>query len=263
MVLYKNQGVVLQVRIENGVLLEVDGTEHEIVLPNDVTVIAQGVFENNRNIEVLSFADHKIHKVDIMSRAFKDSSIIFADIVPLSVGVQAFSGCIALIPPTAFFSELEEIERSAFSFTSIKRVELPKCESIGAYAFSDCFNLEQFHAPHIQQMGKGVLSGCISLNQVELSYTDTLPQELSDTAIEKLTVHINNIETIQSFIKDMLFVKELIIISNGNTRIGKGAIVNCPNLLKVRYTSNISFDVDSIDEPDDIDLSILEGVFLV
>ena len=42
-----------------------------------------------------------------------------------------------------------------------------------------------------------------------------------------------------------------------------GAIVNCPNLLKVWYTPNISFDVDSIDEPDDIDLSILEGVFLV
>lgn len=104
---------------EGGVLKRYNGTSRSVTIPNDITTIGSGAFEDRKELTELHIPD----SVTVIEE-------------------NAFIGCENL-REIYLSSSVKKIGRYAFSECSkLKAIVLPKnLEEIGPYAFSGCFSL--------------------------------------------------------------------------------------------------------------------------
>lgn len=134
--------------IQDGILYGYSGTRTTLVVPEEVTKISSGCFEDNTNIEYVYMPDTV---TEIGESAFEGCSALrFVDLSSAlnNIGYGAFEDCTAMttirIPEGVI-----KIDDWAFSgCTSLKNVNIPYgVASIGRSAFNNCSNLIKINIP--------------------------------------------------------------------------------------------------------------------
>ncbi len=194
--------------IQNGILYESAGQADEngvYVVPDEVTVIAEGAFSNDTTIKKIVIGKNV---KQIAEGAFYGCSdieeIIIADGVEI-IGGGAFVGCSSLkkiiIPnsvkelgPYAFYycTALEEVKLSSgiseiYEYTfakcpALQSVNIPEGVSkIGKAAFYDCTSLASVSLPStLESLGEAAFASCSSISNFDLSATSV--KEIDDSA---------------------------------------------------------------------------------
>ena len=107
--------------IRAGVLEKYKGEAVDIVIPENVTRIGEGAFKNCKGLK----------------------SVVIPDSVTW-IDREAFYGCESLISVT-ISSEIDFIEEYVFfGCSSLKTINFTTLVDIGAYAFAECYDLEEF-----------------------------------------------------------------------------------------------------------------------
>ncbi len=129
------------------------GDEESLVIPGNVTVIADGAFKNNK----------KLKHVDL-NRA-------------MYVGAGAFQECSAL--ESVVMKNVREIGELAFGFCrSLRSVELGNVRRIGKEAFYHCGMLDFSELPRsLEEVGAGAFSHT-AVRKVDLSWLGEIPPAL-------------------------------------------------------------------------------------
>ena len=111
-------------KIQDGILLEYEGTDHEVTVPEGITVIGSQAFRQSNVTSVKLPSSLEI----IVREAFEGCSLLKEIVIPEGVHTidsYAFSGCV-----------------------SLKEVKLPKTlKVIGFHAFQSCSSLEEMKLP--------------------------------------------------------------------------------------------------------------------
>lgn len=97
---------------------------------------------------------HALRKVDIK-------------IPPKIIPVASFQECRCL--KKFDFSEAEIVERHAFQNSGFKKLEFPKCTSIGDYGAVNCYSLEEMYAPLCSSVGDEGVSQCYKLSKAQFA----------------------------------------------------------------------------------------------
>lgn len=153
--------------IRDGKVIEYNGSEKQIVIPEDVFLIGERAFENS-SVEHIILPDNLII---IEERAFSHSQLE-AITLPSSLRViynEAFAFCHKLKEIRLPDSVLKIAER-AFLCSAIERVSLPKTlRELGDFIFCTCDQLQSIVLPSsLKKIGKAFVN-CSALKQVEFT----------------------------------------------------------------------------------------------
>ena len=219
----------------NGIIIDASGVAGDVVLPEGMTEIPSGLFQENKNIT-------SVH-------------------IPASVktiGSSAFANCTSLTAVTfAEGSQLEIVGEQAFRFCwSLTTIELPDTVVTLDYAaFSNCFGLTEITIPAGVTHLQAVFYGCDGLTSV------TLPNTL-----ESINNEFNGCSNLTEFIvaddhptlkvvDGVLYNKDMttlikcpegkivtdFIVPDSVVSISMSAFSNIPSLRTITLSSNISF----------------------
>lgn len=153
--------------VGNGILLDYNGEDVEITIPDSVCTIASA-FSGNTHIQSV-----KIPKsvTRICSNAFQDcislTSVSMENSVTF-IGTNAFSRCSHLMK-VELSKNIEVISEQAFMMcTSLKELFLPdKAKEIGFQAFYGCKDLESIYIPKaVKTIDKEAFNGCEKLLKI-------------------------------------------------------------------------------------------------
>ena len=167
--------------------------EQNLILPDDVTKIAEGAFMNNKNLKHADLRNVRY----IGARAFQDcaqlESVVMSKatvIGPMAfelcrslrsittgdieeVGEAAFSHCDKL-DIQVFPESLRKLGAYAFSHTATKRADLHWLEEIPKALFADCLSLEFADVSGAKVIGESAFAGCESLERVKFDSAEQI-----------------------------------------------------------------------------------------
>ena len=212
--------------IESGVLVAYSGAGGDVVIPDGVTAIGPGAFQDCTALKSVTLPDGV-----------------------REIGKSAFEGCTALTRVT-LCDELRTIGPCAFKdCEALRAIDLPdKLETIGEFAFQGCERLEEVVLPNsLLQLGglidrddQHIFKDCTALKSV------TLPKDMrvlgasmfsGCTALEELSLPAT-LTAIESGAFSGCTSLQALTIPSGVTRIASDAFANCPNLrLTLSYGS--------------------------
>ncbi len=127
-----------------------------ITLPNQITQIGQGTFENCSNLKEIEIPTNVI-----------------------VIGVDAFNGCTKLTK-CSFNGNIKTIGYRAFKgCSSLLSIELPDTISrLETETFKDCTNLQRVKLPkYITQLPSLIFENCISLDCLEIGFIETIQSD--------------------------------------------------------------------------------------
>lgn len=160
-------------------------------------------------------------------------------------GARAFSGCTSLEEFSPRILQVNGVTGSAFASCSKLpgSFVLPKCTSVGKYAFSDCALLESVSAPLVDEILECAFSGCSSMARIEIVskianyafkdvapgaevYTsDIVPESLGVGFVGNLTgpfpKFICSEETLEQYLDKISVNHHVILKSQFNTDLGQ------------------------------------------
>ena len=182
--------------IDNGVLYKYEGAAERVVIPEGVTEISIGAFEDNKAVKQISVPEGVVR---IGEEAFKGCSYLKSVNLPSSltkIGERAFEKCGCLefvnIP-----ENVSEIGAGAFrGCQCLERVTVPKhVAEIKPETFKDCHSLQDVTLyKGLKGIGSNAFSACISLETVKIPSTvsklgtnafDKSCKLISDKSIER------------------------------------------------------------------------------
>lgn len=152
--------------IEDGVLIDYQGTAKEVVIPKTVTTIGVGAFKNC-TFQKVTIPESVVY---IESEAFLNCKMLIEIVIPNSVwelGQSSFQGCTSL--SRVELSNLGNVGISAFQdCISLKEVIIPDgVRSINHFAFKNCSSLTMIDLPEsINFIGDGCFTNCTSLETI-------------------------------------------------------------------------------------------------
>lgn len=171
--------------ITNRVLKRVNSKDEEITVPDGVTAIGDGAFKDCRNLK-------KVHIPDTVTKIGKnafDFCCMLTDIViPPSVtaiGFRAFVDCNSLTSITLPFigSKTDNLGSMRFNYIfggadeftnpyvplSLKKVTVTGGETVGDFAFFNCFKLTEINLPEsVTVIGNYAFNGCKGVKMMPL-----------------------------------------------------------------------------------------------
>ena len=143
--------------VVDGVLVNYNGKDENVAIPDNVTEIGEGAFEGNRNIKNVTIPE-SVHKIDI----------------------YAFSSCRNL-ENVAIPDGVTEIRGGAFhACKSLEAIKLPNSiTKIEEATFENCKNLKEISIPDgVTSIGKEAFEGCDSLTSV------VIPESVTEIDVE-------------------------------------------------------------------------------
>ena len=235
--------------INDGVLVKYNGWQSHVVIPDTVTAIGDGAFQNNKTMMTVEIPDGVI---SIGNSAFYGCTNLVGVVIPDSVesiGSQAFYGC-----------------------TNLVNVQLPENEKfvlINWGCFYNCKHLKGIEIPQtVTEIGSTVFYNCEKLVDVDLpnklvsidywAFTNvpikkiTIPKSLERAYYAQEGGAFYNCSTLKEVnfeegitsIPSCLFMGcngiEEIVIPNTVTSIGWGSFKNCKNLEKVSIPDSVT-----------------------
>ena len=206
--------------IQDGVLIDYIGTEAEITIPNGVTRIESGFFDNS-TITGVVIPEGVTY---IGNSAFFGCSSLTSITIPESVKTiegNAFSGCSSLSSIT-LPNTITSIEDFTFDeCSSLTGITIPDTvTSIGFRAFSGCSSLSNITIPNsVTSIGNGAFWGCSSLTSITLPNTITSIGDSTFMGCSSLTS---------------------ITIPDGVTSIGDFAFASCLSLTSIIIPNNVT-----------------------
>ncbi len=156
--------------IDDGVLIKYIGTGSEVTIPDGVTSIGTGAFEDFTSLKSITIPDSVTY---IGNKAFENCTSLERITIPDSVesiDFRAFRGCTNLTSVT-ISNSVTSIEDYVFEeCTSLTNVTIPdSVESIGNGAFAFCTSLESVTIPDsVIYIGAGAFQDCTSLTNVTI-----------------------------------------------------------------------------------------------
>lgn len=205
--------------ISGNILMSYRGKEERVCVPEAISVIGEGCFENNNAIDRV-----------VLPESVRE------------IRENAFKGCVSM--QTIELSEkLEVIESGAFeNCKKLLKIALPEnVKRIGESVFKRCFKLNSFVANDgLEYIGDMAFYGCKSLKNIELP-----PKTIVDGKLVFFNSGLDNSpeiaetpknEYFESGISPYEFCKNNETVSLNITdkrRIGKYAFSACPNLREV------------------------------
>ena len=186
--------------IVNNILVKVKNKDIKngtIAIPNNVTSINYGVFNNRTSLKEIIIPDSV---TSIGEFAFSGCTSLKEIIIPdsvTSIGDFTFSGC-----------------------TSLKKITLPdNLTNIGNYAFHDCSSLKEITIPEsVTSIGKNAFDGCKSLKEITIPEGVTYIgyDALSDcSSLESITLP-DSLATIRSSVFSYCYHLNQLITPYGN-----------------------------------------------
>lgn len=190
-----------QLKIENGVLIEVAKDCVDLVIPEDVTVVYMHAFEgcdalksvvipasvvdlgvdidgkrhfsggyplSCKSITSITFGDGTTTILESVSQGLENLTNVAIPDSVTEIEERAFMGCTSL-ESINFPSSVIKIGTDAFSgCTNLKSITIPdNTISIGYSAFSDCTNLSNIViGKNVTEIGMGAFSNCTSLTNI-------------------------------------------------------------------------------------------------
>ena len=180
-------------KIEKNTLIKYEGEDEEVILPEEVDIIADSAFYNARKLKIVHMNDHI---KEIGSYAFYNCESLEEADLPDSVyymGSAIFSRCVSLrkvkmparlsaVPKITFYQcgKLEEVilpaalarlNRACFEQChSLQRIQLPGwLKVLEPNVFDDCTALQEIHLPSmLKEIGDNVFFNCESLKYVNI-----------------------------------------------------------------------------------------------
>lgn len=175
--------------IINGLLVEWSDASGDIVIPEEVTAIADNVFKDNQNITTVS----GVNVVTIGQFAFYRSSLTsidFPNVEEIKYNVFQYSYQLSLLN----LPKLKTIRSYAFqSCNSLTSISLPSVEIIESSAFSECANLKQIHLPNINSIYSFTFSSCTSLEEIDLPNVTLLGGNAFENCTSLKEINIPNV----------------------------------------------------------------------
>ena len=179
-------------KIENGVLCSCEDGIHDLILPEEVTEISDGVCKNKKYLNTVVFTGN-LRKIG--KEAFRNCTALKNITIPRGVkylGDSAFRDCVG-IEELVIENEIELGERAFENCRQLKNVKLPSdlkeiysglfnsCKSlthislpnelvaIGDNAFGSCDRLEELNIPmSVARIDDSAFVGCSSLRQIDI-----------------------------------------------------------------------------------------------
>lgn len=242
--------------IENGVLIDYKGEKTEVVIPEGVTEIGDGVFFETDVISVTlpkglqiigddAFYFSKIENINlpdgvtaIGNNAFSNTKLTSIEI-PNSVkqiGKSAFFSCENL--SKAVISEgVEKIGEYAFEKTALTNITLPKSIlEVGYHAFENCESLTSATIKN-GALDESVFENCTALENIILEdgVTDIgISAFLGCKNLQKIVIP-STVEKIGTFAFNRCEALETAEIKDGVKEIGNYAFYNLPKLNNVIF----------------------------
>ena len=250
------------------ILFKSTDREENIIISDDITVIAGGAFQDSTNLKTI-----------VLPKGLKSiGNAAFADCINLEdifipegieyIGSLAFSDCKSLTE-ISIPESINNIANYTFeSCEKLKRVDLPKkLENIGEGAFSDCIELKRIVIPsQVKQIESAAFFDCINLEDIKFEGSpeyigrafqntkfynniredeygckyvsnhliEALDKERREIIIKEGTVSIANYAFYQSKIDGVVFPKGLEII-------GYLAFGECNNLKNVEFPEGVTY----------------------
>lgn len=237
--------------IEKDVLVKYSGTQQKVVIPEGVTKINEGAFQNKTFSNIILPSTLK----KIGANAFNSCARLSCINIPegiVSIEHNTFYGCLNLkeiqLPNT-----LQKIGRGAFAgCASLTKIVIPDgCEKIGADCFAKCINLKDIYVPYsVSSIGKNALEAYYKSTVIHApkgSFTEsyTIANRLS-LDYQKAPRTTENQNTCEFFEVTSEFeidesgclvkyngAKKEVIIPNNIKEIGAGAFAKNQNIVSV------------------------------
>ena len=268
--------------IKNNVLVKYNGESTDIVIPEGVTSIADDAFKNS-TVTSIKFPESMTVISEGLFQNNSDLTSVTLSDKTTTIEASAFSRCTKLTSIT-IPSSVTEIGDSAFSYTGLKGIEIPaNVKSIGKFAFSysklenakilsdttkieqetfrSCSNLLNVTiSPSITTIGKGAFKDCSKLQSIKID---------GKTYDKEKVYDLSNIDTleIQSASNESFYnnkAVEYVIFSDKIQNIPKYAFYNCTSLKEISLPSSVTkigqyafqncTAVESISLPDSVEL---------
>lgn len=155
--------------IQNNSIYSFYGSDREIVIPEGIVSIADGVFDKT-GITSIKLPG----TLRTLGSAFTGCDSLTEIIIPEGIEVirsNTFEGCIRL-KRVVLPSTLKHIGYKAFNECKLlEEISIPDCvETISEYAFTGCKSLKAVNIPcGVQEIGHYAFDGCTSLARVQLN----------------------------------------------------------------------------------------------
>lgn len=179
----ENQDKILENKIENqkeeDIFWDGQKLEGEVILPENIKIVAGGAFYGNTKITQIILPD-SVHWIG--KSAFKGCKNLQKVIFPsqiIKIEAEVFSGCIKLeeirirntekvpeqLEKFKYLKETLEFRKDEYNRTEELEEEIPVWKAVGERAFYQCKKLQRLCLEQVEVIGKQAFAGCVSLEQ--------------------------------------------------------------------------------------------------
>ena len=271
-------GVVEKFVVVNGVLTEYNGTDAEVVLPDNVTSIAANVFRNHPEITKITLPaglttipDYSFYESTSLTHVVFNSTN-FADRSQAGRRPTEAQQLFPNMTTLEIGADVTRIPRGMFAFTALTSVVIPATvTTIDQYAFYNCESLTSVTLNEgLTTLGNGAFQNCAiggtltipstltsfganafaanMQNQISLVYNvpDLQISTMSVTTGLFATANVTSVQFGANVvaIPAMMFTGNTtltaIVLPDTITKIGESAFKNCTNLENINITESIT-----------------------
>lgn len=271
-------GVVEKFVVVNGVLTEYNGTDAEVVLPDNVTSIAANVFRNHPEITKITLPaglttipDYSFYESTSLTHVVFNSTN-FADRSQAGRQPTEAQQLFPNMTTLEIGADVTRIPRGMFAFTALTSVVIPATvTTIDQYAFYNCESLTSVTLNEgLTTLGNGAFQNCAiggtltipstltsfgsnafaanMQNQISLVYNvpDLQISTMSVTTGLFATANVTSVQFGANVvaIPAMMFTGNTtltaIVLPDTITKIGESAFKNCTNLENINITESIT-----------------------
>lgn len=271
-------GVVEKFVVVNGVLTEYNGTDAEVVLPDNVTSIAANVFRNHPEITKITLPaglttipDYSFYESTSLTHVVFNSTN-FADRSQAGRLPTEAQQLFPYMTTLEIGANVTRIPRGMFAFTALTSVVIPATvTTIDQYAFYNCESLTSVTLNEgLTTLGNGAFRNCAIGGTLTIPSTLTsfgenafaanmqnqisLVYNVPDLQISTMSVSTGlfataNVKSVQ-FGADVVAIPAMMFTGNTTltaivlpdtiTKIGESAFKNCTNLENINITESIT-----------------------
>ncbi len=238
--------VVDGMTIEDGVVVDYEGTADHVVIPDGVTGIGYSAFSGSEKLKEITIPE-SVKRIE--AYAFMNCESLRTITIPegiTTIELSAFENC--GLSTVELPESVTKIETYAFrDCKKLEKIELPAgVKTIGEEAFSYCTLLKDIKLPDgVTKIEKAAFSGCHGLKEIKLPDSLTsIEEELFEDCINLATVQLpKNLKSIGDYAFNNCGLKK-VELPAGVTSIGRDAFASCWELEEI----NIPKGVTSIGE---------------